>query len=267
MPVETAGDGIAHPDDFWETDGELLLPADSPPTQSLAAPAIPTQSSQFRPPKTKFGQSKPIRRATASPTSQNKLIAIIVSSSLAVLCLLGVAVYIASTALMSARAKAGRRSLTVPNKRPPSPKPEDAAANRPGPTDASPMGASQSVRPRRSRRCRRVRRFSTFTCRLLQRGRSVNNPAVEVSGSGSRRRVVVSDPRTIRSITLNLAADGYEGRHEELATQPGPTTSFRLALVRSQPNGFVRPTAENQTKAQTSSSDGFRGPSRHCKIH
>ena len=68
------------------------------------------------------------------------------------------------------------------------------------------------------------------------------------------------DPRTIRSITVNLAADGYEGRHEELATQPGSTTSFRLALVRSQPNGFDRPTAENQSKAQTSSSmdSGFQ---------
>ena len=73
----------------------------------------------------------------------------------------------------------------------------------------------------------------------------------------SRRRVVVSDPRTIRSITLNLAADGYEGRQEELATQPGSTTSFRLALVRSQPNGFDSPAAEQSTKAQTPEFDGF----------
>ncbi len=62
IPLEAAEDGIAHPDDFWETEGELLLPADSPPTQSLAAPAIPTQSSQLRPPKRTSGQSKPVPR-------------------------------------------------------------------------------------------------------------------------------------------------------------------------------------------------------------
>ena len=96
---------------------------------------------------------------------------------------------------------------------------------------------------------------SPVTARL-----SVNNPAVEVSGSGSRRRVVVSDPQAIRSITLNLAADGYEDRQEELATQPGSTSSFRLSLQRSQPNGFGSPAADNETKAQTpgSTKSGFQ---------
>jgi serine/threonine protein kinase/tetratricopeptide (TPR) repeat protein len=258
IPLDAADDAIAHPDDFWETDGELLLPADSPPTQSLAAPAIPTQSSQLRPPKRTSGQSKPVPRATASTTSRNKLIAVIVSSSVAVLCLLGVAVYIASTAFMSARrenrtekpdgseqAAAFAKSRRTPRKSP--------ELSQTSPTGVSQTDAAAPQSPPRSAIFDIY--VSPVTARL-----SVSNPAVEVSGSGSRRRVVVSDPQAIRSITLNLAADGYEDRQEELATQPGSTTSFRLSLQRSQPNGFDRPTVENQAKAQTSSSmnSGFQ---------
>ena len=253
IPVEAAADAIVHPDDFWETDGELLPPADSVPTQSLAAAGTPTQSSQLRPRKQTTGQSKPSPRATASPASRNKLIAVIVSSSVAVLCLLSVAVYIASIAIMSARREnrtgkldGSEQAIAFANSRTAPPKSS-------GPSDASPPGTSgtDAAAPQSppSRPAIFDIEVSPDTARL-----SVNNPAVEVSGSGSRRRVVVSGPQAIPSITLNLAADGYEDLERDLAPRPGLIASLRLALERSQPKGFGLPAADNQTKVRTPSS-------------
>jgi formylglycine-generating enzyme required for sulfatase activity/Flp pilus assembly protein TadD len=252
IPLEATGEAIAHPDDFWETDGILLPPADSQSTRSLAAPGIPTQSSKLPVRKRTSGQSKSRSRGKASPASRNKLIAIIVSSSAAVLCLLGVAVYFASTSITSARREnstgkldGSEQAVAFAKNQPVPPKlhrPFDSSR-----TDNSGTDAAATQSPPRSAIFNVY--VSPVTARL-----SVNNPAVEVSGSGSLRRVVVSDPQTIRSITLNLAADGYDDRQRELATRPGSSTSFRLSLQRSHPNDSDHPAAETEAKAQTLSS-------------
>jgi formylglycine-generating enzyme required for sulfatase activity len=259
IPLEAAGEPTVHPDDFWETDGELLLPADSPPTQSFAAPGIPTRSSQFPARKRTSGKNKPRPRATASTTSRNTLIAVIVSSSIAVLCLLGVVVYMASTAFMSARREDRTEKPDGSAQATAIAKSRRAPRKSPGPSDASPTGASETdadaPQSPPSRPAIFEIKVSPVTARL-----TVNNPAVEVSGSGWRRRVVVSDPRAIPSLTLRLTADGYEDLQRDLTPRPGLITSFRLALERSQPTGFGRQGADNQTQAQTGSSMNSESP-------
>jgi sulfatase modifying factor 1 len=238
IPVEMPKQPTSHPDDFWEMDGELPRPVGSLPTQSFAAAEIRTQSSHMAPRKRSSAQSKPTSRAKAPLANRTKML--VASAAAAVLCFLGLTIYLVTgrenkTAILPDSAQ----TSNLPAPRFPQSQREHPQAqnNRTTPVNSPPAVVASPPQPSSppSPAIYDIT-VSPATARL-----SVENPAVEITGSESQRRLRVSDPQAIPSLTVTLAADGYESLHRELTPRPGLNISFNLALNRSQPKVVDRP--------------------------
>jgi serine/threonine protein kinase/formylglycine-generating enzyme required for sulfatase activity/Flp pilus assembly protein TadD len=268
IPVEMPEQPTSHPDDFWDTDGELAPAEGSLPTQSFAAAGIPTQSSRMPPRKRTSAQSQPAPRGIAPSANRTKLL--VASVAGAVLCSLGVAIYVVTAAVSSARRE--DKTAILPD--------AAQAANVPAPRlPQSQRGNSRA----QSNRTARVDSPSSVVATPLPSPAiyditvspttaqlSVENPAVEITAVESHRRLKVSDPQAIPSLTLKLAADGYESRQRELTPRPGLNIAFSLSLNRSQPKVIDRPAGigskpksqellEGTVAARTEAPDAFDG--------
>jgi serine/threonine protein kinase/formylglycine-generating enzyme required for sulfatase activity len=275
-PVGSDEEATSHPDDYWET-AEAVIPLESfPPTQSLATPGIPTQSSRVPQRKTSSGQKKSVA-PTKAPWADRKILLIVGASSGAFLLFVAVGIYVVAIGISSARRENGTQVLddaaqasAFPSQSPARPQlgqrrgsgnrtartqsptltetaqPADvtrtdiAAPQSPAPNFPKPSGGvSGPVAPQSPSPPNSAIyeiTVSPETARL-----SVDNPAVEVTVVDSQRRIKVLDPQAIPSLTITLVADGYDSLQRGLTPRPGLNIALSLALNRARPSTNPQP--------------------------